>query len=414
MATQKSKQTRSKVNGRKNTPPEMTEKGQIRKRKYQKGRPKRLQTTAQPNETGAGSEDGLGDLVGNVGGMSFTVKKATRKRKLSIIRRSHTVQRESTPPSTINMPNLTDRFNFNVDRVSETEVKDLVDNLNYALENVIFQIVHQLNLKKKDIRPTITFDRVFKGNLDPAYMGALMPVYKLLRSGKCIESEDRDFFLDVLLHNKICQSLDQAWFTGRTFYGSQNDDDPLSNDVLERMYDDICGKNSWSSSQHWRSMTYSARFSLQHELEGKFNATLDILTNDILDSLKEIIFTVLPTNCPKFRQIVHDVVDGLQQAVGGVVQRSQEISATIQRDVVTSLMKVMLAPPKTSSQSNRSRFSQKYATVFDTAQNVRPTRGESILGTYKFGLCASLESGIKVLILPQVFTKSLLPLSKYT
>lgn len=161
-------------------------------------------------------------------------------------------------------------------------------------------------------------------------------------------------------------------------------------------------------------MTYSARFSLQQE--SKLNSTMDTLTNEILDSVKEIIFAVHPTNCSKFRQIVHDIVDGLQQAIGRVVQRSQEISATIQRDVVTSLMKVTIGPPKPPllSMSNRSRFSQKYATGIDAAYGVRPKRGESIMGTFKFGLSASLETDVKVLILPQIFTKSLLPLSKYT
>ena len=137
------------------------------------------------------------------------------------------------------MLNLTDRFNFNVDCASEKAVKDRVDVLNYSLDNIISGIIRQLDLEKKKIKPAITFDRVFEENLDPAYMGPLKPLYKLLRSGRFIDPEDRDFFLDVLLHNKICQSLDRAWFAGRTFYGYHGDNEPLSNDVLERMYDEI-------------------------------------------------------------------------------------------------------------------------------------------------------------------------------
>lgn len=146
----------------------------------------------------------------------------------------------------------------------------------------------------------------------------------------------------------------------------------------------------------------------------KLNSTMDTLTNDILDSVKEIISAVHPTSCPKFRQIVHDVVDDFQQVVGQAVQKGQEISVAIQRDVVTSLMKVTTSSAPRSSEPNRNRFSQKYATGIDVSQTVRPTRGETIMGTFRFGLSALNERDSKVLILPQVFTRSQLPLKKYT
>lgn len=184
----------------------------------------------------------------------------------------------------MNILDLTDRFNFNVDRISETRVKDLVDNLNYALGNVIFEIVHQLDLKKKKIRPAITFDRVFNDNLDPAYMGALKQVYILLRSGKTIESEDRDIFLDILLHNKMCQALDQAWFAGRIFYGSHDDDDrAFSNDDLERMYDVVCKKSQSSKL----TLTYASC-----ELKREPNRFLELFSTL---AIHDLFCTILPS-----------------------------------------------------------------------------------------------------------------------
>ena len=160
-------------------------------------------------------------------------------------------------------------------------------------------------------------------------------------------------------------------------------------------------------------MTYSAIVSLRQS--SKLNSAMDTLTNDILDSVKEIISAVHPTCCPKFRQIVHDVVDEFQQVVGHVVQKGQEISVAIQRDVVTSLMKVTTSSaPRSSEPTRNTRFSQKYATGIDISQNVRPTRGETIMGTFRFGLSTSNERGSKALILPQVFTRSQIPLKRYT
>jgi len=85
---------------------------------------------------------------------------------------------------------------------------------------------------------------------------------------------------------------------------------------------------------------------------------------------------------------------------------AHKLSLTLQRDVVSSVIRVIIAPGTYKGRGWYDGFDQR---ICRSAWNDRPSKdGDCVLGTYKFGLERLMKTKEKILIRPEVITDAIL------
>jgi hypothetical protein len=148
------------------------------------------------------------------------------------------------------------------------------------------------------------------------------------------------------------------------------------------------------AAQRWRSIT-AAALSKQMKL---------LSVETVVQELVQAIKLAHPLKSLHFRR---KFTSALQpDTIREMNILAHKLSLTLQRDVVSSVIRVTIAPGTYKGRRWYDNFDQR---ICRTAWNDRPPKnGDRVLGTYKFGLERLVKTKEKILIHPEVITDAIL------
>ena len=126
-----------------------------------------------------------------------------------------------------------DIFSCNIDRMSEAQIVDAVDRINYSIDNMVSNIIYRIQKSKL----SYAYYKPPSSKRRPTKLDSIIPT-DLARSleNPQLSYNTRGLVVEALLHDLICSLLNRTFFTGKHFFGVGSK--PL-HDYLETMFSNL-------------------------------------------------------------------------------------------------------------------------------------------------------------------------------
>jgi hypothetical protein len=133
------------------------------------------------------------------------------------------------------------------------------------------------------------------------------------------------------------------------------------------------------------------------------NETLLNERAEALMSTIQAVISIAYPNCKKnFNTMIHEEIHKEEDSVRGMIEKAHKLSLLMQRDMVSTLVKVKIAP----EDGDYRIFDPSNAT--SVWSDMEPSENDLVLGTYSFGVEQTTETGHKWILKPELITESLL------
>jgi len=309
---------------------------------------------------------------------------------------------------------LVDQFSWNADQMSENRLIEELQNLNYLIENAVLQAMNVVLSKKfKDTRS----EKIHQMSLETLHsLGPMREIYmQLISVDDPPNVAKQDLLAESLLRNQIFQLLFEAFFTGHFFCGISEP----TRTVLESSFEFIRenGKRieclntkkytklrlfveSHIASQRWRSMAITAAFATSGS-----TPQLEDVTTSITDEIRRTFLRAFPYRTKNFKRRIDEYLHTAKDGLHEIVRKAHEFSLSIQRDIVSSFVKVTCGSH--SFGACESFEARRAIGAWNNDMNSK--KGDRVLGTFEFGLEQVASDGkTKILVKPIVITDALL------
>jgi len=120
--------------------------------------------------------------------------------------------------------------------------------------------------------------------------------------------------------------------------------------------------------------------------------------------IQTVISIAYPNNKKNFIKMIHEEIHKEESSVRGIIEKAHKLSLGMQKDIVSTLVKVKIAPEH-EHEAYRT-FDPSNAT--STWSNMQPCKNDLVLGTHSFGVEQTTENGNNWLLKPDLITGSLL------
>jgi hypothetical protein len=134
----------------------------------------------------------------------------------------------------------------------------------------------------------------------------------------------------------------------------------------------------------------------------------ETLLNEKTEALMSIIHHVIsiayPNDKKNFNKMILEEIHKEAFSVRGMIENAHKLSLRMQRDVVSTLVKVKIAPE--DEHGDYRTFDPFNAT--SAWSGIGPRENDLVLGTYSFGVEQAMEKGHKWILRPDLITGSLL------
>ena len=294
-----------------------------------------------------------------------------------------------------------------------------MEDLNYDIDQTLHSIIHTITYGRKPKFTTLICDRLLAKGVESFIERPSQLLYQLLvdlfpaTAGASIA--DRDLVLQAILQDQVCRFLHSLFFRGETFAGV----DPQVGEVLESLYKGIRDEGAlfyvllflslvayfycWftvphSVAQRWRALTISASFLQMNE------TLLNEKTEALMSIIQTMISIAYPSHKTNFNKMIHEEIHKEESSVRGMIEKAHKISLRMQRDVVSTLVKVTIASE--DEYGDYHAFHPSNAT--SAWGSMEPREKDLVLGTCSFGVQQTTEKGHKWILKPQLITGSLL------
>ena len=330
---------------------------------------------------------------------------------------SHSTPSEFVPDNQLPAFRISDPFHFSADLCSEAQIKRDVEDLNYNIDRTLHSIVHTITHVRKPKFTTLICDRLLAKGIETFIERPSQQLYQLLVDFPVTPNTkmaDKDLVLQAMLQDQVCRFLHRLFFAGETFAGV----DPNVGEILESLYKGVRDEGRFFSvllflraahsfcyftvphsvAQRWRALTISAAFLQMNEM----------LVNEKAEALMSTIQTVIsiayPNRKQNFNKMIHVEIHKEEDSVRGLIEKAHKLSLHMQRDMVSTLVKVKIAPE--DEYGDYRTFDPSNAT--SAWSSMGPRENDSVLGTYSFGVEQTTEKGHKWILKPELITGSLL------
>ncbi|KDR73022.1 hypothetical protein GALMADRAFT_252430 [Galerina marginata CBS 339.88] len=295
-------------------------------------------------------------------------------------------------PRMSNLENVLDPFNQNSDKLSISEIKNSVEQLNYAIDNTISNILEQFTTRKNRFKDLELGSAVLTPEEDP-----MKRVYDLLLDER-LSDKDKCLILDASMHDKVCKLVFNSHFRGGCFYGL----DATTAGIFEKVHDRVCKKEPWVVSQRWRAIAVSAISAAfpTHESD------LASQTENIQKALGDLFLQAYPSDKPNFKKMINVIMEKEAKSLRDIINMARRLSIQIQQDIVSCRMLVTIAPRSTQKHGRYSAFNADEATSV-WSEDMQPRQMDRVMGTFKFGLVQDSEGERRTIMLPAVITSAI-------
>ena len=120
--------------------------------------------------------------------------------------------------------------------------------------------------------------------------------------------------------------------------------------------------------------------------------------------MQTVISIAYPNNKRNFIKMIHEEIHKEESSVRGIIQKAHKLSLGMQKDMVSTRVKVKIAPE--DEQGGYCTFDPSNATSIWS--NMKSYNNDSVIGTYSFGVEQTTENGNNWILKPDLITGSLI------
>jgi hypothetical protein len=124
----------------------------------------------------------------------------------------------------------------------------------------------------------------------------------------------------------------------------------------------------------------------------------------LMSTIQTVISTAYPNSKENFNQMIHKEIHKEEDSVRRMIEKAHKLSLHMQRDMVSTTVKVKIAPE--DEYGDYRTFDLSNAT--SAWSGMGPRENDLVLGTYGFGVEQTTENGHKWILKPELITESLL------
>jgi len=298
-------------------------------------------------------------------------------------------------------------------------VTEDVEHLNYLLQNLVDNALEAISSTKYQDHLKSGggckggFESKFSetNHLSPLKMRCASLTEKIISGNYHSTHSEQSLLDDALLRDTLCQLLYRTYFAGTHFFGVSEDEERVLNTIFETIqsqgkvllqsnnlhnYDHsfMHSQEPWVAAQRWRSITAAA-----------LSKQMKVLSVEVV--VQELVQAIKLAHPLKSLHFHRKFTSALQpDTIREMNILAHKLSLTLQRDVVSSVIRVIIAPGTHKGRRWYDSFDQK---ICRSAWNDRPSKdGDRVLGTYKFGLKRLVKTKEEILIHPEVITDAIL------
>ncbi|KIM44062.1 hypothetical protein M413DRAFT_433426 [Hebeloma cylindrosporum] len=301
---------------------------------------------------------------------------------------------------------ISDPFHFSADLVSEAEIKGQVEALNYGIDRMLCSIVRSIMFRRMPKFKTLRCDHLLAKGIEPFIEPPNNNLYQLLTDlfpyapGTKANVTEINLVLQAFLQDQVCRFLHRLFFRGEIFAGV----DPKVGEVLENVYKGISDEVPHSVAQRWRALAISASFLQMNEM------VLNEKAEALMSIIQSVISIAYPTQKENFNNMIYKEIHKEEVSVRGIIENASKLSLRMQKDMVSTLVKVKIAPEVENEGSDGSYRLRTFDPSNATSawSNMESRENDLVLGTYSFGVEQTMENGKKWILKPELITASLI------